>query len=367
MRVLFAIKRLEGVSGGSERVLAHLTAALAKRGHTVTVLTWDAAGTTPFYPLHPDVRLVNRGVGDSARPTRPRELAARLPDLRRAVRAIRPDVAVGFGHSMFVPLALALIGTGVPVIASEHAARAHYRTRPIDYALFRLVARFVSTVTVTTQAVGAEYTADIRRRITVMPNPIMISPRAPTTRQGRLVLNVGRLDPQKDQGVLIRAFARVAPRHPDWRLRILGEGALRPDLEALVETLGMTGRIDLPGVTTDIVSAYAEADVFALSSIYESFGLATLEAMAQGLPVLGFADCPGTNEVVIDDVTGLLVHPEPAARDAAFAAGLERLFLDPALRDRFGRAGRDRAEALRADDTAVRRWDDLLADVARPA
>jgi len=365
LKVLFAIKRLEGVPGGSERVLAHLSAALAARGHAVTVLTWDAVGSRPFYPIDPEVRLINRGVGDSARPTRPREFVARLADLRRATGVIAPDVAIGFGHSMFVPLALALVGSGVPVIASEHAARAHYRTRPVDYALFRLTARLVRCVTTTTEAVGAEYSADIRRRIVVMPNPIMIPPPAPPRRGGRLVLNVGRLDPQKDQAALIRAFARLAPRLPDWRLRILGEGALRPELEALVRTLGMTDRIDLPGVTADIASAYAEADVFALSSVYESFGLATIEAMAHGLPVVAFADCPGTNEVVIDQVTGLLVQPG-LARDAAFAEGLERLLDDAALRERFARAGRDRAEALRAADAATDRWDSLLRGMVKP-
>ena len=359
MKLLFAIKRLERASGGSERVLAHLTAALARRGHQVTVLTWDAVGAQPFYPLDPAVRLINRGVGDSARPTRPAELAARIPDLRRAVKAIHPDVAVGFGHSMFVALALALIGSGTPVIASEHAARAHYRTRWIDYLLFRVAARFSRCVTVTTEAVGADYTADIRRRIVVMPNPIMIPPPAPPRRSGRLVLNVGRLDAQKDQATLIRAFARIAPRFPDWRLRILGEGALRPALEALVSELGMAERIELPGVTTDIVGAYAEADVFALSSIYESYGLATIEAMAQSLPVVGFADCPGTNEVVIADETGLLVQPGED-RAPAFAAGLERLLADAHLRARLGQAGRARAEALQASDTSLAQWEDLL-------
>ncbi|WP_333590728.1 glycosyltransferase family 4 protein [Brevundimonas sp.] len=363
MKLLFAIKRLERASGGSERVLAHLTAALVRRGHAVTVLTWDAPDARPFYPLDPAVRLINRGVGDSARPTRPHELPARILDLRRTIMAQAPDVAIGFGHSMFVPLALALTGSGLPVIASEHGARAHYRDRAVDYALFRLAARLVRRVTVTTEAVGAEYTADVRRRMVVMPNPIMIAPPATSTRSGRLVLNVGRLEEQKDQALLIRAFARVAPRFSDWRLRILGEGRLRPELEALAAETGLGDRIALPGVTDDIVGAYAQADVFALSSSYESFGLATLEAMAQTLPVVGFADCPGTNEVVLDEQTGLLVQPGDDRVDA-FAAGLERLMADAALRERLGAAGRARAEAMAGADDSADRWERLLCATA---
>lgn len=363
MRLLFAIKRMERASGGSERVLAHLTAALIRRGHAVTVVTWDAPDARPFYPLDPAVRLINRGLGDSARPTRPAELLARIPDLRRTVMAEKPDVAVGFGHSMFVPLALALAGSGMAVIASEHAARAHYRTRPLDYALFRLAARLVRKVTVTTEAVGADYTADVRRRIVVMPNPIMIAPTAPARRRGRLILNVGRLDAQKDQATLIRAFARVAPQYPDWRLRVLGEGWLRPELEALVAANGLGDRIDMPGVTDAIVDAYAQADIFALSSTYESFGLATLEAMAQEMPVVGFADCPGTNEIVLDEQTGLLVQPG-GDRAAAFAAGLARLMEDAALRRRLGVAGRARAETMAAADESADHWERLLRATA---
>ena len=365
MRLVFAIKRLENTSGGAERVLAYLTGALARRGHDVRVLTWDMPGATPFYPLDPAVTLFNRGVGDSSRPTRPAELAARIFDLRSAVHAQMPDVAIGFGHPMFVPLALALVGTGIPVVASEHAARAHYADRRTDYALFRIVARLARRVTVTSEAVGADYSVDIRTRIVVMPNPIMVEAPMPARRAGQLLLNVGRLDPQKDQATLIRAFALIAPSFPEWRLKILGEGQLRGSLEALVVEAGLTDRVTLPGTTRDILAAYSKADAFVLSSAYESFGLVTLEAMAQRLPVVGFADCPGTNELIIDGETGLLVRTG-ADRVAMLADVMARLMGDKALRLRMGEAGHARVARLAAADDAVDRWERLLRQMAKP-
>ena len=363
MKLVFVVKRLENASGGAERVLAHLSAALARRGHKVSVLTWDLPHATPFYSLDSSVELVNRAIGDSGRPTRPHELFARIADLRSAVRALAPDVAIGFCHSAFVPLALALVGSGIPVVASEHIVRAHYDKRRIDYTLFRIAARLARCVTVTTEAVGADYGADIRRRIVVMPNPIMVDAPLPTQRKGRQLLNVGRLDPQKDQATLVRAFARLAPRFPNWNLRIVGEGQLRAELEALISEYGLTDRVTLPGTTRDILAAYAKADVFVLSSAYESFGLVTLEAMAQQLPVVGFADCAGTNEIVIDGETGLLVHPG-VDRSAAFAEGMAQLMEDEALRLRMGKAGLERVTRLAAIDHAVDRWEALLARIA---
>ena len=177
------------------------------------------------------------------------------------------------------------------------------------------------------------------------------------------MLNVGRLDPQKDQATLIRAFARIAPRFPDWRLRILGEGHKRAELEQLVADFALQDSIALPGTTRDIVAAYAEADIFILSSIYESFGLATLEAMAQQLPVVAFADCPATNELVVDGETGLLVAPEEERADA-LADGMARLMSDPGMRTRMGEAGRTRAVAMAVADDAVDRWERLLQATA---
>jgi len=363
MRLLFAIKRLENASGGAERVLAHLTSALAQRGHDVRVLTWDAPNAIPFYSLDPRVTLINRGIGDSSRPTRPAEFLARIADLRSAVRAQTPDVVIGFSHPAFVPLSLALVGSGFPVVASEHIVRAHYVGRFTDYTLLRIAARLVRCVTVTTEAVGADYGSDIRRRIVVMPNPIMVAPKVPTQRTGRLLLNVGRLDPQKDQATLIRAFARLAPRFLGWQLRIVGEGHLRAELEALIEETGLADRVTLPGTTRDILAAYAEADAFVLSSAYESFGLVTLEAMAQALPVVGFADCSGTNELVVDGETGLLVQ-DGMDRITALAEGMGRLMGDETLRLQMGKAGHARVNKLVAADDAVDRWESLLFKIA---
>lgn len=366
MKLLFAIKRLHNTPGGAERVITHVAGALAGRGHDVRLLTWDPPSSKPFYPLDPRVTLLNRGIGDTSRPTRPAEFARRIADLRKVVRAQGPDVAVGFCHPMFVPLALALVGSDIPIVASEHAVRAHYANRPLDYALLRITSLLARCVTVTSDAVASQYSADVRRRIVVMSNPIMIEPSSPARRSQRLLLNVGRLDPQKDQATLIRAFASISTRFPDWTLRILGEGHLRGALEALVAEAGVSERVALPGTTDEIGGAYAEADAFVLSSIYESFGLATLEAMAQRLPVIGFADCPGTNELVADGETGLLVHAGED-RVSALASAMARLMTDEALRLRMGEAGHKRATMLATADKAVDRWEALLRRIAEGA
>lgn len=338
---------------------------LAARGHRVTVLTFDRPGSRSFYPLDGNIRRIDLGIGDSSREARLDETLQRIAALRRVAREENPQAAVGFMHSMFVPLAFALAGTRIPVVGSEHIVPEHYRTRPLQYALLKVASLLLSKLTVLSEPIRIRYPSYVRRRMVVMPNPVapvdgMVDPGAEKERH--VLLNIARLDPQKDQATLLRAFARVAPGHPDWELRIFGDGPLRPELETLVRDLGLEGRVRMPGVTAGVEAEYRAADVFVISSRYESFGLATAEAMLHGLPAVGFADCPGTNELIRHNSTGLLAPAGPD-RDASLARELERLMSDAELRRRLGAAGRlvvgERFSARHVCD----QWESLLESV----
>jgi len=176
-------------------------------------------------------------------------------------------------------------------------------------------------------------------------------------RTSRTLLAVGRLEDQKDHRTLIRAFAEIAGDFPDWRLRIVGEGELRPDLEALVRRHRLEGRVALPGAISEIGEEYEAAQLFVMSSSYESFGLTSAEALAHGLPVIGFADCPGTNELVQEGVNGRLV--EGADRATALAAGLAGLMSSPGERERLGAAGPASIECF-APERITDVWEALL-------
>jgi glycosyltransferase involved in cell wall biosynthesis len=364
MKILFAIKRLDGAAGGAERGLACIASGLAARGHDVAVLSFDPPGGRGFYPLDPRVHRIALGIGDVTRPSTIWESFSRIPALRRAIAPERPDIVIGFMHSMFVPLAFALRGTFIPVIASEHIVPHHYRGRQGQFMLLCAAAGIVNVITVTSDAVKRLYPPFMRKKIVALANPVSLDvrPADPVGPSRRIILNVGRLDPQKGQGILIDAFAGLAARFPDWHVRIAGEGPLRPALEAQIAALDLQGRVTLTGTLSDIAGEYAAAQIFAMPSLYESFGLATAEAMASGLPVAGFADCPGTNELVRDGDNGLLADGPDRVR--SFAAILEKLMADDALRVRLGANGVDVAQAYRPE-AVIDRWEQLVKKTAR--
>jgi glycosyltransferase involved in cell wall biosynthesis len=114
---------------------------------------------------------------------------------------------------------------------------------------------------------------------------------------------------------------------------------LRAQLEEQISTLGLGNRVQLPGPTRDITKEYSSAQLFVVSSRYESFGLATAEALAHGLPVVGFADCPGTNQLVRTGKNGVLANGTDRA--ASLASALHALMTDNRLRVRLARKSSD--------------------------
>ncbi len=342
-----------------------LCSELADRGHDVTILTFDLPGGQPFYPLDERIKRIDLGIGDSARNARLGETLRRISALRRIVVTGNPQVAVAFMHSMFVPLAFALAGTTIPVLGSEHIVPEHYRTRPLQYALLVAASPFLTKVTVLSEAIRIRYPALLQKRMVVMPNPVANASGTATTdieKTRYVLLNVARLDAQKDHVTLLRAFAKITTDYPDWELKIFGEGPLRRELENLVYELGLKGRVHMPGVTSNIEAEYRAADAFVISSRYESFGLVTAEAMSYGLPVVGFTDCPGTNELIQDGNTGLLAPANPD-RVSSLARHLERLLSDPDLRQRLGDAARSTVKHSFSARYVCDMWERLLEPV----
>lgn len=361
MKIIFAIKAMESTKGGAERVLADVTAGLADMGHEITLVTYDSAGGGSFYPLSDKIVRKSLTIGNSNKRAKFGETIRRMIHLRRYIKSQRPDIVVAFMHSMFVPMAFALAGTRIPVVGSEHIVPEHYKDRKLEYILLYFSTFFLRKITVLSSAILKKYPRNVREKMVVIGNPVhmSVSSELPAQRQS-VILNVGRLEPQKDQVTLIRAFAKIANSHPDWKVRIVGEGALRPVLESEIAVLGMQDRIILAGTTKNIAKEYQGASIFALPSRYESFGLATAEAMAYELPAVGFADCPGTNELVIHGKNGLLVEGDD--RVLAFAVSLETLMRSPDMRAEMGVNGRESVRQY-APEGVVQKWNDLLIRV----
>ncbi len=154
-----------------------------------------------------------------------------------------------------------------------------------------------------------------------------------------IIGSVGRLEPIKGHRVLLDAFLSLAPRFPDLYLTLAGDGQLLPELRQEAARSDVASRVRFLGWRDDLPAVLRAFDVFAFPSLNEGMGIALLEAMAAGLPIVA-SSVGGIPEVLGRGEAGLLVE---AGSAAALAEGLERLLLDPALRARASNAAKERA------------------------
>ncbi len=358
MRLLFAIKSLNVVGGGAERVLVDVANGMVARGHDVSVLVFDSPGDS-FYALDRKVSRINTGIGQPGEPTPRMGFLRAIPKIRRAVLDKKPELVVAFMHSTYVPLSAALMGSGVRLIASEHSPSTHYRSRHVQRALARIADHFALAKTVPTLSMIDSFKSG---KIHVLPNTVNLAMfdgvAEKTPKEPPVLLSVGRLMAEKNHLDLVHAFARLAPIFPEWTLRLVGEGELRPMLEAEVAKLGLVPRIALPGVSRDVASEYANASIVVLPSIYESFGLVAAEALASGRPVVAFECCTGVAEMVVNNVNGQLVSVQ-GDRVSNLCSSLEELMGNADQRRRLGAAGPGSVRRF-AINSALDAWESFL-------
>jgi glycosyltransferase involved in cell wall biosynthesis len=352
-------------SGGAERVLARMANHWAEAGDDVTLVTLSSSANDT-YSLEPRVRRIGLDLMRDSR-----QVAAalwnnltRVRSLRRLLRKSRPDAVISFTDRMNVVTLLAARGLGLRIVVSERVDPSQHAAGRVWSLLRRWTYPRAAMIVVQTDTVREKVRAFAGAcPVCVIPNAV--SPPGPEAVERaaivrdpakRHIVAMGRLDPQKGFDLLIDAFTRMAAQFPQWSVRILGEGPERPRLEKLITDKKLGGRVTLCGWTAQPASALMGSDLFVLSSRYEGFPNALLEAMACGLPSIAF-DCEsGPAEIVRHETDGLLV---PSGNVEQLAAAMSRLMSNDAVRARFGTAARAVCERF-SSERFFERWEELL-------
>ena len=377
-------------SGGAERVVSLLANKMSEHGHQIEIICLKFNDV--YYQLDSRVK-----VTFAMQHTKNR--FSEIFWLRNYIKKQEPDVVIPFTEGVYCFTILALLGTGIPIIASERLDPAAM-SLPRKF-LKRLLLPYADWLVVQTESIKAYFPKSIQKKTSVIYNPVndevfenprmdsrvqsskrkradsydhsghdfchnsskqtsltdLVAPKIQSSKQNRII-SVARLYPQKNQKMMIEAFAKIADEFPDWQLVIFGEGPLRAELESLVSSFKLEGRVLLPGRTEHVIEELRKSKIFCLSSDYEGMSNSMIEAICVGLPVVS-TKVSGTEELVTNGVDGFLVGVRKVDE---LTTVFRRLLLDESLRIKMG-INCMKKSSLFSLDSIVEQWKSLINEV----
>lgn len=392
-RLCFVIDKLALRSGGAERVLIETANALHARGYAVEIVTHEMRGKPPFYNVAQGIILSNIRPRNEYRSLSRRVLgrirkvlhrnrtfvsglshvqwisqhASFRSRLAKHIDATQPDVVIAFLPPAVTALGYAKTTHKPRIFASLHNVPEQdfdnperWDPNPVDRKLRReVLSRFDGIGTLLPEFVEW-FDPALRDKILVIPNAAHESDAISiqTAVRDNTVVSVGRLATVKQHEILINAWTHLHQDFPDWRCDIYGVGPLKNELSAQISKLGLKGAVHLRGATKDIEGVYLKSAILAHPAEFEGFGLVITEALAHGVPVVGFEDCSGFNYIVEHGVSGIHVSSQ-GDRAKNLAAALARLMTSPQERRRLGTAGRQRVTDF-APDKIIDLWEQAI-------
>ena len=326
--------------GGAERIILNLAKGIAAQGHAVDLVLARAEG--PYMGQIPDsVRLVDLKAA---------RVLSSVPALIRYIKREQPTAMLSALFTNIIALwARRLAGSPTRVVISEHNTLSSVvgNQNDLRWQWYPRLAGWcypwADRIVAVSKGIAddlAETTTIPRDRIQVIYNPVITSDLRekseealdhPWFRTGEppVILAVGRLTAQKAFDVLIRAFACVRKKRPA-RLLVLGEGELRPRLQALIRDLGLEQDVSLAGFVQNPYPYMAHASVLALSSRWEGLPTVLIEALYLGTPIVATDCAKGTREILMDGHYGRLVPVDaPGALADAIEASLDTRSTQP--------------------------------------
>ncbi len=362
-------RSVDNIAGGVERAVSTLMNALSHRGHDIEFLTWDSNSATSFYQLSDKIVWHRLNLGNLDKKPCLQLRLQRLEKIRRIITGTKPDLVICFQNGPFMQIKSSTLGTGIPVLVAVRNAPTRFmhvkgsRSQTVVYNFFRLA----RSVIVQWESYISLYPEYLKNKLVAIANPVFEAPCSAQPealgKDGKFyLLSVGRLGYQKNYAVLIEAFAQLATVFPNWNLLIVGEGEHREELTTAIKNHGLSKRILLPGHQKNIESYYQSAHCFVLTSRWEGFPNALAEAMAHGLPSVGFDDCAGVNQLIKSGCNGLLAEGNGDVESLVNA--LRRLMDNSGLRAELGARGKESIKKY-APDQIFDRWEMVLTEAAQ--
>lgn len=332
-KIMFYISSL--AKAGAQRVIINLTESLLEKGHQVTIVT--TAKVENEYELPKGAyRIISDIEGEEITSNRIRNLKSRFDKLRNIWKAEQPDVIVSFiGKNNFMAI-LTAWGLNIPVLVSVRGEpMEEYYNRLLRF-LAKYLFRKADGIILQTEDSKTFFPKKTMEKAVVLPNPLnpVFMREVYQGEKEKKIVMVGRIDSNKNQKLVIDAFAAVAIKYPDYILEIWGDGEDYESLRSYITFLQLENQIFMPGATKAVKEKIEKAAVYVLSSNTEGMPNSLMEAMALGLCCIS-TDCPcgGPKTLIENGENGILV---PVNDVKAMTKALDKVLGDKEYAEQLG-------------------------------
>lgn len=310
--------------GGAERVISELANYFSDNGVDLHLVL--LANAKDFYTINPNITVHRLGFVNDGRLKKILSELQVFIKLRLLLKKHRPDAVLSFMDKYNVFTILASRFLDLHVFVSDRS-NPKLKLPLLLFILKKTTYRYATGIIAQTslaKEIIESFTGN--KNVRLISNPVKQVQLFPEIPREKIIINIGRMVPEKGQKYLIQAFAKLDVK--DWQLVILGDGPLREDLERQVILLGLTDKVVMPGAVNDIDGWLARSSIFAFSSISEGFPNALVEAMAAGLPCVSFDCDAGPRDIIEHGINGFLVEEKNIS---ALVQTIEDLINTPTL------------------------------------
>lgn len=290
------------------------------------------AKSNDFYKVNANVKIHRLGFENKGKLNKVFSELKTFISLRNLLKTHKPDAVLSFmeKYNSFTILASAFLG--LRIFVSDRSNPLKKIPKSTEF-LRKLTYKYATGIIAQTQFAKNVLSAKTKNKnIRVIPNPVKEIQNYPDIAKENIILNVGRLVPEKGQKYLIEAFLKINEK-ADWRVVILGDGPLRNQLEEQVKILGLDKQVQFLGAVNNVDEWLAKASIFVFPSISEGFPNALAEAMSAGLPCVSFDCNAGPRDLIENDVNGYLVE---VGEVDEITKSMKRLMDDEVRRDQVG-------------------------------
>lgn len=341
--------------GGAERVISILSDYYVSQGWKVYILM--QLHSYIDYKLNPEIDVIDVSNKNGIK----KGFISTIKNVRRKINELQPDVIVSFMAQNCLILGLAQWHKNIPIVMSERIDPSQVKRNLIYKFLLNKIYKHANTVIFQTKRAKLYFPQNVQKNGCIISNPISVSTTCLDNSKTKCrIVTAGRLTHQKNQKMLIDAFASVVKVHPDYYLDIYGNGPLKDELTQYIEEMRLTDKIKLQGNVPNLHEQIADAQIFVLPSDFEGLSNALLEAMMMGFPVIS-TSCAGSDEIIVNDENGILI---PVKDVKELEKQLNRLIEDKNLRKRLSINAKKSVEYCKVENI-ITQWNEVIQNAIK--